>query len=224
MQFFNAYTVTGIGVIFVQLAQQVTSQPGYYMKVRCFSMKTINHATTTPKFKICYDTRYKVLLSDTRIADKNFPANSIMTEYNGVIYVCDHFPNFKGDARKALLKIWVYDKDDISPEWVLDIIGANSRDKFESTLARKIWIAHLENNHSRTHRVRQNREPDFSRMMKDVTTRKKGSGSGSRLIPGVEERDFGPELDWREHSIYAHWEFRGNASMVAISARYDQNR
>lgn len=186
--------------------------------------KNKNHATTTPKFKICHDTRYKILLSDTRITGKNFPANSIMTEYNGVIYVCDHFPNFKGDARKALLKIWMYDEDDISPEWVLDIIGANSRDKFESTLARKIWIAHLENNHSRTHRVRQNIEPNFSRMMKDVTTRKKGSGSGSRLIPGAEERDFGPELNWREHSVYAHWNFQGNASMVAISARYDQNK
>lgn len=186
--------------------------------------ESITHTTTTPKFKLCCDTRYKVLISDTRIADRIFPANSIYTEYNGVIYVCDQFPNFKGDARKAVLKIWAYDKDDISPEWILDIIGANSNDKFEATLARKIWIAHLENNHSRTYRVRQNREPNFSKMMKDVVTRKKGSGSGSRLIPGAEERDFGPEINWKEHSVYAHWNFSGNASMVAISARYDQNR
>lgn len=174
--------------------------------------------------KSCIDTRYKILTEDARIAGRNFPANSILTEYDCIIYVCDHFPNYKGDARKAILKVWVYDTDDTCPEWTLDIIGAKSKNVQESTLARKLWIAHLENNHSKTHKIRQNIQPDFSRMMKDITTRKKSGGSGTRLIPGAEERDFGTEINWKEHSVYAHWEFSGNASMVAISARYDQNR
>lgn len=176
-----------------------------------------------PPYYKCTDTRYLVLTRNIRIAGRNFPANSIVTQYDGIIYVCDHFPDYKGDARNVILKIWTYDTTDILPEWQRDIIGANSINYSEKTLARKLWIAHLENGHARTHRVRQPENIDFNRMMRSANTRKKSGGSGKRLIPGAEEKDFGMELEWREHSVYAHWAFSGDASMVALSARYEQN-
>ena len=183
----------------------------------------MNAEYKTPTYYRCIDTRYLILLRTIRIAGRNFPANSIVTQYDGIIYVCDHFPDYRGDTRNVILKVWVYDTTDIFPEWQRDIIGCNSRNYSERTLARKFWIAYKENGKCKTYRVKQPEKTDFNRMMKSANTRKKSGGSGKRLIPGAEEKDFGMELEWREHSVYAHWAFSGDASMVALSARYEQN-
>lgn len=172
----------------------------------------------------CKDTRYKILTRVAKINGRRFPINTIFTKYDSIIYAVEKFPNFKGDARKIILNVWFCDTDDVFSEWQRDIIGANSINIQEKTLARKLWIAHLENDHKTTHKVRQDKPPiDYSKLMKDVNTHKKSGGSGSRLIPGSDEKDFGTELNWREHSVYAHWAFSGDASIVALSARYEQN-
>lgn len=176
--------------------------------------------------KICRDTRYHILTRNIKIYRKAFPKNAVYTQMYGVLYVCDNFPNYKGNARNAILKIWVYDKSEIIPVWKSMKIYGNSQNKDEKKLAKKLWIAHLENDHAQTRPIKEKREIKFSqaeRMMQDCIRKKKSGGSGQRLIPGIEENDFNNELEWREHSDLAHWEFSGDASMIAISARYEQN-
>lgn len=176
--------------------------------------------------KTCRDTRYHILTRNVRIYRKAFPKNAVYTQMYGILYVCDSFPNYKGNARNVILKIWVYDKNTIKPVWQSVRIYGNSQNKDEHKLAEMLWIAHEENGFRIAQPIKEKREIRFSqaeRMMQDCICKKKSGGSGQRLIPGIEENDFNNELEWREHSDLAHWEFSGDASMIAISARYEQN-
>ena len=175
--------------------------------------------------KTCRDTRYHILTRSVKIEQKAFPKNTVYTRFGGALYICDRFPNYKGDAQNVTLRIWVYDGNSISPQWERMIISAKSENVCESKLARKLWIAHLENDHVQAKPIKEKKSVNFSqaeRMMQSCIRKKKSGGSGSRLIPGAEENDFNNVLEWREHSSYAQWEFKGDASMVAISARYQK--
>ena len=175
--------------------------------------------------KSCRDTRYHILLKNVKIEQKTFPKNAVYTRFGGALYICNKFPNYKGDAQNVTLRIWAYDGNSISPQWERMIISAKSENVAESKLARKLWIAHLENDHVQAKPILEKKSINFSQaehMMQSCIRKKKSGGSGSRLIPGAERNDLGNVLDWREHSVYAHWEFKGNASMVAIATRYQK--
>lgn len=169
-------------------------------------------------FKKCSDTRYLVARKQFRMAGKSFPVNAVYTQYDGVRYVCDSFPDYNGNH--VYLYVWAFNS--VYNEWERDIIATYSKNEFERKLACSIWKAHKESKAKSVRPIRERKPENFDRMMKSAVTRKKGGGSGQRLIPGMDSRDFGrPELEWKEHTTYAHWELSGNASMISLSCGYD---
>ena len=82
-------------------------------------------------FKKCSDTRYLIARKQFRMAGKLFPVNAVYTQYDGVRYVCDSFPNYKGN--RVYLYVWAFNS--VYNEWERDIIATYSKNEFERKLA-----------------------------------------------------------------------------------------